>query len=123
MARPVSELPTDWEFTLLDILWDKGQCSVDDVRETLREEGIKRSDSSIRTILRNMSGKGYVLVTSKGRTSYYKPAVLRNQMEKTVFRHMAQTLYNGKQDRLLMRLIEETRITPTLSRKIKTLLG
>ncbi len=119
MSRPTSQTPTDWELFLLQILWDKGASSVDDVREILRSKGLKRSDSAVRKMLQIMVDKKLVKSANKGRTAYYRPAVKRKSMEKSMFQHLIHTLFGGDEEVFLLRALDESSVTQDVVEKMK----
>lgn len=119
MSRPSSSTPTDWELTLLKILWNGKRCSVDDVRETLREKGFKRSDSAVRKMLNILAEKGLASVEAEGRTTYFRPVARQKGVEKGMFRHMIDALFGGDEEVFLLRAMAETKLTPEVVKKMK----
>lgn len=119
MGRPELETPTDWELFLLHVLWEHGSSKVDDIREILRAQNIKRSDSALRTILRIMNTKGIVKGVVKDRTTYYEPAVTRPAMEKRFFKHLVKSLFKGNNEEFILRALDETKVTEDVVDKMK----
>ncbi len=122
MSRPTSPTPTDWELVLLNILWDEGPLSVDDVRETLRTRDIKRSESAIRTVLQAMVDKGLVKGKAEGRTTFYSAALPRQRVEKKVMRHLIDTVFGGNEIGFLFRALDESKVTTDVVEEMKTML-
>lgn len=123
MGRPEKVTPTDWELNLLQILWELNRANVDEIREYLRAKGVKRSDSSLRTILRIMLGKGLVKAESVDRTTYYTAAIKKPLMEKQYFRHLVKNLFRGNRELFALRVLDETEITEELVQKMKEKIG
>lgn len=119
MGRPEKSTPTDWELNLLQILWDLGRVNVDDIREHLRSKGVKRSNSSLRTILRIMLVKGLVNAESINRTLFYTPAIKKPLMEKHYFRHLVKNLFRGNREVFALRVLDEAEVTEELVQKMK----
>lgn len=122
MGRPASANPTDWEMVLLNILWENGTSSVDEVREILRNRGIKRSESAIRTVLQAMVEKELVKGEAEGRTTFYSAAVQRQKVEKNVLTHLIQTVFGGNEMGFLFRALDESTVTPDVVEKMKDML-
>ena len=122
MGRPESETPTDWELNLLQILWEIGRANVDEIREHLRSAGIKRSDSSLRTILRIMVKKGLVKGDTSERTTYYTAAMKRPALEKRYFKYMVKNLFHGNQETFALRVLDEANITDDVIKKMKEII-
>lgn len=121
MGRPASENPTDWELVLLNILWEYGQASVDDIREILRSRGIKRSDSALRTILRIMRNKGLVRGEVVERTTIYQPAVKKPAVQKKMTRHLLNTLFLGNKEEFVLHVLSEYSASPEIVAQMETM--
>lgn len=122
MPRPSSSTPTDWELVLMKILWDHPRSSVDGVREVLRSQGLKRSDSAVRKMLQILAEKGLASTETEGRTTYYSPAVKRKRLEKNIFQHLIHGLFGGNQEQFLLRALDETKVTPEVVKRMKEIL-
>lgn len=122
MNRPSSLTPTDWELNLLKILWKSKRSSVDDVRETLREQGFKRSDSAVRKMLNILVEKGLATSEMEGRTTFFTAAVRQNRLEKSMFKHLIQTLFGGDEEVFLLRALDETQATPDVVKRMKEII-
>lgn len=122
MNRPASPTPTDWELNLLKILWKSTRCSVDDVREALREQGHKRSDSAVRKMLNILVEKRLASSEMDGRATYYAAAVRQNRLEKSIFKHLIQTLFGGDEEVFLLRALDETQATPEVVKRMKDII-
>lgn len=119
MGRPEKEIPTDWELFLLQILWEHGPTKVDDIREILRSQNIKRSESSLRTILLIMQNKGLVQGIILDRITHYEPIVSRLAIEKKFFRHLVKSLFKGNQEEFLLRVMDESKVNDEVVDKMK----
>ncbi len=122
MARKPSETPTDWELFLIKVLWKGVSMTVDEVREELRIQGIKRSDSALRTILRNMKEKGLVKTEIDNRVTRFQAAIQRNPMEKKIFRHIIETLFDGNQSLFVARVLDESELDAETLRKMEKII-
>ena len=119
MSRPITSTPTDWELKLLKILWDGKCCSVDDVREVLRNQGLKRSDSAVRKMLHILVEKGLASSEADGRTALYKPLVRQSKIEKGMLRHLIDSLFGGNEEVFLLRAMSETTVSPEIVEKMR----
>ena len=98
-------LPTRAEMRLLQVLWEVGQATV--------EEVINHSSFSTRpnykttqTILRIMEEKGLVQHVSRGRVFVFTPCVTREQVGRLSVRTLMQQNFGGSPTELLVNLLE-----------------
>jgi BlaI family transcriptional regulator, penicillinase repressor len=123
MTRPSSPTPTDWELNLLQVLWESKRCSVDDVRESLRRQGHKRSDSAVRKILNILVEKSLACSEMEGRTTYFSAAIRQERLEKSMFAHLVQTLFGGNEETFLLRAMDESNVTPEVVKRMKEIVS
>ena len=119
MSRPISSTPTDWELKLLKILWDGQCCSVDDVREILRIQGFKRSDSAVRKMLHVLVEKGMAASEPDGKTMLYRPLVRQSKVEKSMLRHLIDSVFGGNEEVFLLQAMNEATVTPEIVEKMR----
>ena len=93
MARPRKSILTDWETRLMHIIWEKGETHADEVREELRSQGIRRSDSAVRFTLRVLEEKGFISHVVQNRTYIYSAKLTREQAEKDVIQHLRKLFF------------------------------
>lgn len=98
-------LPTRAEMRILQVLWEAGQATV--------EEVINHSSFSSRpnykttqTILRIMEEKGLVQHVSRGRVFVFSPCVTREQVGRLSVQTLLQQNFGGSPAELLVNLLE-----------------
>ena len=116
MARPSSETLTPRETQVMDVLWAQGSATADEVREALRDD---LHDSTVRTLLRVLEMKGYVKHDLSGKAFIYRPAVARAKVEKKALTSILKRFFGGSAQALVLRLIEDERLTPEELDEIK----
>jgi predicted transcriptional regulator len=109
MVRPVSEIPTEREAQVMEVLWRLGHATAEQVREALPGQP---HDSTVRTLLRALESKGYVVHDDRGKAYVYRAAVTQARAQKTALRSLLGRLFGGSAEALLLRLVEDERITP-----------
>jgi len=93
----------------MDVLWKLGTALADEVRAALPDEP---HDSTVRTLLRILETKGYVVHDVRGKSFIYRPAVERAQAQRSALRNFLGRLFRGSAEDLVLRLIEDEVITP-----------
>ncbi|MEM6571968.1 MAG: BlaI/MecI/CopY family transcriptional regulator, partial [Planctomycetota bacterium] len=71
MDQPV---PTDRELTILRVLWGRGEATVRDVYEALRDD-LPIVQNTVQAFLRAMADKGLVTFRTEGRSFVYRATV------------------------------------------------
>jgi BlaI family penicillinase repressor len=109
MARTPSENLTGREAEVMEAIWRLGEASADQVRGALPEP---LHDSTVRTLLRVLETKGYLLHEARGKAFVYRAAIARQKAQRNALRSVLAQLFGGSAEDLVMRLIEDERITP-----------
>jgi predicted transcriptional regulator len=109
MPRRTSETLTGRESEIMDVLWDLGAATAEQVREGL---GGSPHDSTVRTLLRILERKGYVAHEAKGKAFLYRAAVPRQKAQRKALRTILARFFGGSAEDLVVRLIEDEWITP-----------
>ena len=109
MARPPAETLTGREAQIMDAVWRLGEATAEQVREALPEP---LHDSTVRTLLRVLESKGYLGHEVRGKAYVYRAAVERQKAQRHALRTVLAQLFGGSAEDLVLRLIEDERITP-----------
>jgi BlaI family transcriptional regulator, penicillinase repressor len=109
MARPPEETLTGREAQVMDAVWRLGEATADQVREALPEP---LHDSTVRTLLRVLESKGYLGHEVRGKAYVYRARVERQKAQRRVLRSVLARFFGGSAEDLVLRLIEDERITP-----------
>jgi BlaI family transcriptional regulator, penicillinase repressor len=109
MARTPSETLTGREAQVMEAIWRLGEASAEQVRGALPEP---LHDSTVRTLLRVLETKGYLRHEARGKAFVYRAAIARRKAQRNALRSVLAQLFGGSAEDLVMRLIEDERITP-----------
>lgn len=109
MPRPPSEMLTEREARIMDVLWRHSAATADEVRAELPGEP---HDSTVRTLLRVLEGKGFVVHERRGKTFVYRAAAARDKVQRQALRSFLARLFGGSAEDLVLRLLEDEQITP-----------
>ena len=86
MPPTKSPILTEAELRLMDVLWERGPCSVQQVLVAL--PGTPRlAYNSVLTTMRVLEKKGYVEHVKDGRAHIYAPAIRREDATKSEIYH------------------------------------
>lgn len=95
------------EEEIMHILWELGSGTVGDVRSRIEEkEGKKPPHSTISTVLRILSDKGFLNYQAYGRTHLYRPAVSKEEYSAQSLDQLVSDYFGGSADRLVSFLVK-----------------
>lgn len=104
MTTSINHKPTESELEILQILWEKGNCTVRDVHEILE----KSKDSGYTTTLKLMQimhEKGLVKRDTSSKTHIYTALVNQQKTEQHLVNKMIDNVFNGSAARLVMQAL------------------
>jgi predicted transcriptional regulator len=98
MAEKVA--PTERELDILKVLWDRGEATVRDVYEELRQR-LPIVQNTVQAFLRTMEEKGLVEHRLDGRTFIYRPTYQRQQTTQHLTEQLLTRAFDGAIDQLV----------------------
>ena len=109
MARGKSVTLTAREAEIMAVIWRLGGATAEEVRGGM---AAPPHDSTIRTLLRVLETKGYVARESVGKAFRYTARVDRGKAQRAAVGSLLAQWFAGSAEDLVLRLIEDERITP-----------
>jgi BlaI family transcriptional regulator, penicillinase repressor len=97
---------TEAEFRLMDVLWQKGPASVQQVLDALPEKE-PLAYNSVLTTIRILEKKGYVKHEKDGRAHIYSPLVERREVTRSEISRLANRFFGNSQDLLVLNILED----------------
>jgi predicted transcriptional regulator len=93
---------TKRERQIMDVLYRLGRATAGDVRDALPGAP---SDSTVRTQLRVLEGKGHVRHEEQGLRYVYIPTVPRHSARKSALKHLVDTFFDGSSAKVVAALL------------------
>lgn len=119
--QPDDRAPTDRELAILKVLWSRGEATVREVYEALRDDlGIVQN--TVQAFLRVMTEKGLVEHRTVGRTFVYRPLVRRDETSKRLLHRVLDRAFDGALDALVESATTLKRPTRDELDRLRTLL-
>ena len=115
MPRPASEMLTDREAQIMDILWELKEATAEQVRQRLADDS---HDSTVRTLLRVLKAKRYVRIRGR-QPAIYVPIVAKKDAQHTAARRLIDRFFGGSANELVLRLLEDERLSLAEIDKLK----
>ncbi len=105
--RKGSSSLTQMELQFMDVLWrqKKKSSSVQQVQDALLEDGVELAYTTVQTVLNTLEKKGKVSRKLDGRALVYLPAITKESILKQAVRELADRMFGGSSEDLVMSLI------------------
>ncbi len=113
--------PTERELAILKILWNRGEATVRDVYEILRED-LPIVQNTVQAFLRTMTEKQLVTFRSEGRSFVYRPLVEEGQTRTRLLSGLLQRVFDGSLDQLVESAVSLRSPTDTEVARLRALL-
>ena len=101
-----SETLTQAELRVMNVLWKKGQATVQQVLEAMPEK-LNLAYNSVLTTIRVLENKGYLKHKKDGRAHVYEPVIAQAEATRSEVRHLVSRFFGNSQQLLLLNLLEE----------------
>lgn len=128
MAKPPLSIP-DSELDVLKVLWDRGQATVREVLETLKEaghvgnkDGRPWSYATVATLLDRLETKKVVTSDRTDQAFTYRPIVSVRDVQQKRVDSLVDKLYQGEPGLLVLHLLKSHPIDPGQAREVRALL-
>ncbi len=108
-AKRQLTVPTAAEMRLLQVLWDRGEATVEEVVNA-HAENERPNYKTTQTLLRIMEKKGFILHEARGRVFVFRPVVSRKTIDDLSVQALVSRNFRGSAAGLLMNLLETTSI-------------
>jgi predicted transcriptional regulator len=92
------------EREIMDILYRDGALTASELVERLPGNP---SNSTVRTLLRILEGKGHVRHEQEGMHYVYRPTVTRDRARRTALKHLVTTFFDGEPETVVSTLLDE----------------
>ena len=119
MAKRKSKTPnlSPLENAVMQVIWSRGSASADDVRQAIKGQHDLK-DSTVRTVLRRLEGKGVLTHTVDGRTYVYQPSKDVDNVASDAVQQIADRFCKGSLSNLLLGMANDERISAEELRKL-----
>ncbi len=106
------QIPTDREFEVLKILWEKEKTTVRDVWNVLRKSEPDLAYTTVLSVFQVMEKKGFVAHETVGKAYLYYPLLQRRNTVKSLVRDFVTKVFDGAAGEFLLHGIEIGKLSP-----------
>jgi BlaI family penicillinase repressor len=117
MAPKISEA----EWVVMEVIWRRHPVTALEVVQQLTAHK-QWQDQTIRTMLRRLIRKKALTYRAEGNVYYYAPAVTREQCVQGESRSFLQRVFGGAAQPLLVKLVQETKLSREEIAELKRIL-
>lgn len=111
MARPPAKELTERELEIMQVFWKRGESTVADVQEALAEAGLQLAYTTIATLVRILSEKGFVEQTNDERPFRFRPRRSYEDVSGRLLSDLVERVFQGSREQLLVRLMGEKKLS------------
>ena len=112
---------TEAELRLMDVFWQKGACTVQQVLDALPEK-LALAYNSVLTTIRILDAKGYLRHEKDGRAHVYSPVVGRKEASRQEVQRLVSRFFGNSHEQLVLNVIEDDALDATELRRLRQLL-
>jgi len=121
MAERGLRRPTDAELEILNVLWERGPCTVRDVHEALSADRDTRYTTTLK-LIQIMTEKGLVLRDESQRAHVCRAAMPRERTLRRLAEDMLERAFGGSAEKLLMHALHARKVSRGEIARIRKLL-
>lgn len=100
----INAKPTDSELEILNILWEKGPCTVREVHEVL-EKSKEAGYTTTLKLMQIMHEKGLLKRDDRAKSHIYTAGVSQDKTQKQLVKRMIDNVFNGSATQLVMQAL------------------
>ena len=112
---------TEAELRLMEVLWQKGASTVQQVQESLPKR-TPLAYNSVLTTMRILEKKGYVKHVKDGRAHVYTPLMERQEASRSEIRHLVNRFFKNSHELLVLNILEDKGLEPEELQHLRQLL-
>ena len=121
MARSQSPTLTEAELRIMQVLWEKGPATVQQVLDALPNER-PLAYNSVLTIIRILEKKGCVRHVKDGRAHIYRATLRQDEAKRSEIQHLLSRFFQNSRELLVLNILEEQGIDEQELNRLRQLL-
>lgn len=112
---------TEAELRLMDVLWQQGPSTVQQVQQALPKKS-QLAYNSVLTTIRILEKKGYVRHAKDGRAHVYRPQVEQAEASRSEIRHLAHRFFKNSHEMLVLNILEDRGVDAEELKRLRQLM-
>ncbi len=119
MARRKSQNLTAVEQTIMNVLWKRGPSSV---REILEELDSETAYTTVQTMCKILTEKGYASFSKNGRAFIYRAEISQSEARKGALKSVIDQFFGGSPKLLAQHMMEDIELKPEEIKELQDLI-
>jgi BlaI family transcriptional regulator, penicillinase repressor len=115
-----SETLTEAELRVMNVLWERGSGTVQQVLDSIEQRPVLAYNSVLTTI-RVLERKGYIKHIKDGRAHVFAPIVKQQDATRSEIRHLVSRFFKSHED-LVLNILEDQGIEPEELTRLRKML-
>jgi BlaI family transcriptional regulator, penicillinase repressor len=111
MARPAAKELTERELEVMQVFWKHGEITAQQARDALAAAGVDRAYTTVATLIRILTDKGFVKQTTKERPFGYRALRSHRDVSRRLLSDLVDRVFAGSREQLLVRLMEQKKLS------------
>lgn len=112
MARPTAKVLTNREWEVMQVFWKRGEITAQEARDELARSGIDRAYTTVATLVRILTEKGFLMQTTSERPFLFVPVRSYEEVSRRLLGDLLDRVFEGSREQMLVRLLEQKKLTP-----------
>ncbi len=121
MPRKTSQTLTEAELRIMQVLWQKGARTVQQVLDIMPGD-TALAYNTVLTTIRILERKGYVEHSKDGRAHVYSPLVAEEEASRSEIRHLVSRFFRDSHEDLVLNILEDRGIDPKELERLRKML-
>jgi BlaI family transcriptional regulator, penicillinase repressor len=111
MARPAARELTERELEVMHVFWKQGEITAQQARDLLAAAGVDRAYTTIATLIRILSEKGFLKQVTDERPFRFRAVRSYEDVSRRLVGDLVERVFGGSREQLLLRLLDHKKLT------------
>lgn len=122
MVRPKAKELTERELEVMHVFWERGEMNAAEARDWLAKSGVDRAYVTVANLVRILVEKDFLEQTNQSRPFVYRPVRSFEDVSSSLVQHLVQRVFHGSREQLLVRVLEQKKLTAKERATLKEIL-
>jgi BlaI family transcriptional regulator, penicillinase repressor len=111
MARPAAKELTERELEVMQVFWKHGEITAQEARDQLARAGVDRAYTTVATLIRILTEKGFLKQTTNQRPYGYRAVRSYEDVSRRLLSDLVERVFGGSREQLILRLMEHKKLS------------
>ena len=122
MARPAAKELTNRELEVMQTFWKRGAITAQEARDELARAGVDRAYTTVATLIRILTEKGFLKQTTTERPFLFVAARSYEDVSRRLLGDLLDRVFQGSRELLLVSLMEREKLSAKERARLEKLL-